>query len=298
MNASLFYFSGTGNSLAVARDISGKINGTLIPIQNLIKEESIKVETGIIGIVFPVYHGGLPLIIKRFVEKLECLDKKYIFGVCTHGGSPGLSLKYLGKMILKCGGKLSAGFAVNMPYNYITPSFVFKDFLKSFTLREVKMEKQEKLFSEWKGKLEILCSYISLRKENKYETGTETISRFVDFFDLHNSLGKAVWLKIAGFKGKTELSFWESIRLMDYGFSSDDKCSSCGICSKVCPVGNIEMKNGLPHWLHRCEQCFACLQWCPEEALQFGVKTHGQKRYHHPEVKLSEILMYNKTNSD
>jgi Pyruvate/2-oxoacid:ferredoxin oxidoreductase delta subunit len=50
------------------------------------------------------------------------------------------------------------------------------------------------------------------------------------------------------------------------------------------------MANGKPIWQHRCEQCFACLQWCPEESIQYGKKTQKKKRYHHPEIKLSDML--------
>ena len=38
------------------------------------------------------------------------------------------------------------------------------------------------------------------------------------------------------------------------------------------------------------EQCLACIQWCPQEAIQFGKKTPRYKRYHHPEVTVREML--------
>jgi MinD superfamily P-loop ATPase len=49
------------------------------------------------------------------------------------------------------------------------------------------------------------------------------------------------------------------------------------------------MVDGRPTWHHRCEQCFACLQWCPEEAIQFGTETAGKDRYHHPDVTLADM---------
>jgi MinD superfamily P-loop ATPase len=58
----------------------------------------------------------------------------------------------------------------------------------------------------------------------------------------------------------------------------------------VCQVENIEMKDGKPTWLHHCEQCLACLQWCPQEAIQVGRKTEGRKRYHHPEITASDLM--------
>ncbi|MGB6369559.1 MAG: EFR1 family ferrodoxin, partial [Atribacterota bacterium] len=273
----IYYFSGTGNSLVVARDIADKTNGKLISITSVMDKESVKTNADAIGIVFPVYHGDIPFIIRRFVTKMDNLDKKYIFGVCTYGDSPGLSIKYLDKIIKSHGGKLAAGFAVNMPYNYITPSFVLNGFFKSFVLREIAIEKQQTMFTNWKKKLESIYEFVNARKEGEFETSAEIIEHLVDFLNLKETLGKTVWLKIAGFDRKTNLPFQESLQLMDYGFKCDDKCNRCGICSKVCPVRNIKMVDGRPVWQHHCEQCFACLQWCPKEAIQFGSRTsHGK----------------------
>ena len=70
----IYYFSGTGNSLVVARDIAEKTNGKLIPIPSVMDKERITTDADVIGIVFPVYHAifdGMPLIIGRFVRKME-----------------------------------------------------------------------------------------------------------------------------------------------------------------------------------------------------------------------------------
>ncbi len=68
MNSEIYYFTGTGNSLAVARDIALKTDGKLIPIPSVIDKDIIKTETDAIGIVFPTYYepyGGVPLIVRR-----------------------------------------------------------------------------------------------------------------------------------------------------------------------------------------------------------------------------------------
>ncbi len=55
---------------------------------------------------------------------------------------------------------------------------------------------------------------------------------------------------------------------------------------------NIELDDeGRPIWGNRCQQCFACFHWCPEEAVQFGRRTEKQPRYHHPEVSLKDMLI-------
>ena len=291
MCTEIYYFSGTGNSLAIARDIAEKVNGKLISIPSIIDKDIIETKADVIGIVFPVYNQGVPYIIKRFISKIDKLEKRYIFGVCTYGGSPGISLEYFARIIQSNGGKLAAGFAVNMPYNYITPSFVLKDFLKSFVLREITIEKQQEMFIAWKQRLESISELILTRKVDKLETKAKPIEVLLDFLNLRETLQKSVWLKIGGFKGHTALSFQESVKLMDYSFRCDDNCIGCGVCSKVCPVKNIKMFDSRPQWQHHCEQCFACLQWCTKEAIQFSNKTSQGKRYHHPEVLLSDMMI-------
>ena len=77
---------------------------------------------------------------------------------------------------------------------------------------------------------------------------------------------------------------------MDRKFCADEKCNNCEICAHVCPAANIRMIDGKPSWLHHCEQCLACLQWCPQEAIQYGKNTIKYPRYHHPEVTLDDML--------
>ena len=117
MTLSIYYFSGTGNSLSVAKDIAAKTGGNLVPIASVMDNDVINVEAEVIGIVFPVYYTELPVIIKRFTGKLANIENKYIFAVCTFGGSAGYSLKSLRRLILARGGQLSATYRVNMPQN-------------------------------------------------------------------------------------------------------------------------------------------------------------------------------------
>jgi ferredoxin len=243
-----------------------------------------------VGIVFPVYHKGLPLIVSRFVQKLSSLEQKYVFGVCTYGDSPGISLKYLDRLIRSNGGMLAAGFAVRMPYNYITPSPVVRNFYKSFILRQIPLEDRQNMYAEWESRLSGICRHILAKGTNRLEMKAKIVEHLVDSLNLRETLQKRMWLKIGGFHGKTDLPFLESRQLMDNAFQSDDKCSGCGTCARLCPVGDIELTDGRPVWRHNCEQCFACLHWCPNAAIQFGTGTTNGKRYHHPGVKLSDMM--------
>lgn len=289
-SAEIYYFTGTGNSLAIAKNVAKKINAELYSITSVINKQEINLRNDVVGIIFPVYHGSLPSIVEDFISKISNIENKYVFSICTYGDSPGITMKTLSNIIKKKKGSLAAGFAVKMPYNYITPSSMGVNFYDSFILREIEVSKQQYIFKQAEKKLNNICELICAQTIDILETDMDFLNNIISKLNLKETLGKSVWLKIGGFDGKTPLPFSKSIRFMDYKFHFDDKCNSCGICEKVCPVNNIVLRDNKPAWKHQCEQCFACLQWCPQSAIQFGNKTANCKRYHHPEIKLSELI--------
>ena len=78
MNTEIYYFSGTGNSLVVARDIAERIGGKLISIPAVIDEERIEIDADALGIVLPAYYMRMPRIVEGFIGKLTNLQSKYI----------------------------------------------------------------------------------------------------------------------------------------------------------------------------------------------------------------------------
>ncbi|TXT55488.1 MAG: hypothetical protein BAJALOKI2v1_670004 [Promethearchaeota archaeon] len=41
-------------------------------------------------------------------------------------------------------------------------------------------------------------------------------------------------------------------------FSNNERCRGCGICSRVCPVDNVEIVDEEPVWLDDCENFLTC----------------------------------------
>jgi ferredoxin len=281
MSVDVFYFSGTGNSLAVARDLSQRMDGRLVPIPSHMDEESIVTKADVVGVVFPVYGiYRIPSIVERFVRKLHTADPKYIFAVCTYGSMAGGALNTFRNVVELSGGRLSAGFAVNMPNNNITiPSFMYSGDVS---------KKEEKMFAGWQKKLDFICGYVRARKEGRFETTNRLLLSL--FYPVDMAIGRQSIKRKYRKLTNSNLTTDELWPMMDMSFHSDGRCDGCGICAKLCPVGNIEMVKGKPAWQHRCERCMACLQWCPKEAIQFEKASMGRKRYHHPGVKISDMF--------
>jgi ferredoxin/flavodoxin len=275
MSTEVYYFSGTGNSLFVARQIVERINGKLISIPSVTKEERIRTEADVVGIVFPVYYAtndcGIPRIISRFVSKLESLNSKYIFAVCTSGGMPGTTLENLSKLIASEGGTLAAGFIMK---------------ISDETLSK---EKQGKMLIEQKEKLDAVCKYVLDRKRGKLET-RGVFRKIVLAPVLYIAIKPLFSRRYRKLSGSGGLPFSELIPLADRSFQVDEKCVGCGICSQVCPVNNIRLVDGRPEWQHHCETCLACYSWCPQAAIGGDIVEYNT-RHHHPSVSLSDMLM-------
>ncbi|HYE80833.1 MAG TPA: EFR1 family ferrodoxin [Clostridia bacterium] len=257
MKTNLFYFSATGNCLAVAKDIAAGLPGAqLFSIPQVINEQ-LDLEADNIGVVFPVYYCGIPRIISDFIKKLDPGKIRYMFAICTCGALPAGTLLEVQKQLEAKGITLNAGFSIPMPGNYIVKYGAFP------------VKKQESMFLKEKEKVRSIIQEIKEQKQSGIEKNNFIINR----------IGESVY--------KSKLSQFPTL---DRNFTVNEKCNGCNTCERICPVGNIKMKDQKPEWQGNCEHCLACIQWCPREAIQYSAQTINRKRYHNPEVTIKEII--------
>jgi ferredoxin len=258
MKTRIYYFSGTGNSLYVARSLATALGDTeVVSIPKSLGQSLPPVER--VGFVFPVYMWGLPLIVDRFCRQFQSPPSTYCFGVATCGGSAGGTLAQLERVLAGRGLTLALGAALKMPGNY-TPLYG----APSETT-------QKKLFSRAREQISALSATIQAGR-----TGT---------------INRGSWLGRILVSGIVYRLGAKHLPGSDTKFFADSKCNACGLCAKVCPVGNIVLRENRPVWQHHCEQCMACLQWCPQEAIQCGSRTATRRRYRHPDAKPSDFIL-------
>lgn len=114
----IFYFTGTGNSLWTATEISRQLGETAESIIHYRNELQIKPSDSRIGIVVPTYMGDLPWIVKDFMLKLKIERNCYAFLVMTSNlGKSGNAFLNADRALKNAGGYLSAGFDLQMPGN-------------------------------------------------------------------------------------------------------------------------------------------------------------------------------------
>lgn len=252
----IYYFSGTGNSLAVAKKLNEFIGaeGKIQCITESFNENSIIVDTDILGFVFPVYFMDVPDVFKVFIDKLEFISKPYIFTIATCNGKAGMSLNNVNKHLVNKKPRLSSGFVIQMPGNAIvTPPEVESE----------RLNKYEKRVFE-------ISTIINNREIVQFEENDNLKTHIISY--LLKSVGKKLYLTPQN-----------ALTISD--------CIGCGVCEKVCSLNNIKMVNNKPQWGNNCATCLACFHWCPKKAIRAGKMLNKRKQYHNPKIYINDFIL-------
>lgn len=249
MSNILFYFTGTGNGLLIARTIAEELGDTRLVNIAGYNGESVK-EAERVGFVFPVYFAGLPGIAHEFLKKLVIEGDPYLFSVANCGGSNGPIHSQIAEYLKMKGKTLASGFTIVMPDNYIP-------------IYKVTGEKEKaEILQKARNRINEISQLIKQKSTTKYEvTGSALFKAFGRPFN--------AW-------------FVKGVHKRDKGFHVSDACIGCGKCSKACSISNISMKNKQPVWNGNCEFCLACIHVCPEEAINYKKSTLDKGRYQAP----------------
>jgi len=278
MSIALYYFSGTGNTLFVARKLQEMLpDCVLIPIVAELKSKRIRAGADAIGIISPLHGMTLPVPVTDLLRRIDMRGLRYIFAVTTRGGTVTKGFSKMRRLLARNGRILNSSFLITMAGNdpklrvYQTPSqSAFHDIERSALeelaqVRDVVAGRQSANVQDKKGQTfpySPLVNYL--------------LERLVLF-----------GMALVGLIGVNNY------------FYSDEKCAGCGTCEKVCLSGKIKLVEERPTWQRgiKCYFCYACLNYCPREALQIKSKwymksfTPIKPRYPHPYATADEIAM-------
>lgn len=267
----IFYFSGTGNSEWVARQLATQLNDRLHFIPDEMESEAhYKLRPNEkLGFVFPVYAWRVPKFILQFIQRMEVENVDYVYFVATCGDDSGSMLSYFNRVAKQKGWNLACGFSVVMPEVYVSlPGFDVDD----------KMKENRKLRAA-KTRVDDICSFIADSRKGRFDT---------------------IPGKFASIKSGLLGSFFNTFLMSHKPFHTNEGCIGCGKCAQICPVHNIEMREGCatkcdnskttssqhPYWNKQCTGCLRCYHACPQRAIEYGRFTRGKGQYLHPDLSL------------
>ena len=274
----IFYFSGTGNTKWVAKQIADAIGEELLYIPDLIRKGQYEYEWHEgerIGFCFPTHGWQPPGIVREFIRKLRMRgfgnpqlkasefgnseELPYCWALTTCGDNMGEAMTIFNKDLAK-NTKLNVAdsqplqaetlFSVIMPESYVCLPFMKTD----------TEEKEAMKIELAKLQLPHIIQMIEERRRGIEELEKGATPRLYSYV-------------IGGYFNKRMIT--------DTKFTIDeDVCIKCGKCAKVCPVDNI--KGTPPAWIHngRCTCCLACYHHCPVHAINYGKITRKRGQYY------------------
>lgn len=252
----IFYFSGTGNTWWVSKEIINKLNAqsqkaTAISIENISADEADLqlAKSDIAGFGYPIYGSDLPQIMKDFIKRLRQVQAKPIFVFCTQWIWSGDGAR-VGASFLK-----PKGFDIKWGEHFLMPNNICLPIpLLPFTNDKSRMQGQLKRANQ---RIEKFVAAIV--------SGEKRLRGFNYFSQMLGSLQRVPVRKVFS-------SMQENIGC------EENRCIRCELCKYYCPVGNIRFE--AKHFLTKgnCIMCMRCYNFCPQSAITFWGKKHNCKK--------------------
>lgn len=251
----IFYFSGTGNTAWVARQLAEATGETLCAIADEMRQDNMTytlADDERLGFCFPTHGWQPPRIVCDFIRRatFHTMPTTFVWALTTCGDNTGKSMDILNRELVRKGLKAETLFSVIMPESYVCLPFMYTD---------TESREREKI-EQARRQTEHIARIIKARKRGIAE--------------LDEGATPLLFSYVIG-------QYFNRHMITDKKFTVDaDVCTRCGKCRKVCPVDNIQ---GIPpEWLHngRCTCCLACYHHCPVHAINYGSITRKRDQYY------------------
>jgi len=253
----IYYFTGTGNNLQVAKKIAEALPDCKLVSMGKGRHDSSEVYD-YIGFVYPTYAFNLPRRVTQFISEMSLEKSKnaYFFAVTGCGGASGCALSVAAKILAKKGVTLNFAEKFAMVSNYVA---MYKMNERNAEIQQMSTDRIPALVQKITAKTQ------------------QPVGKVNEPLNVATAIGqKLIYAR------------------KDKGFNVSADCTGCGTCAALCPVANIKMKNKKPSFQHNCEQCMACVQWCPTQAINYKNKTQNRGRYQNPNISVKELIEGNK----
>ncbi|MCL2355722.1 MAG: EFR1 family ferrodoxin [Defluviitaleaceae bacterium] len=250
------YFSGTGNTKFLAEIFSREMKAECFSVEDDPGNKIAEHDT--IAFCYPVYCSRVPRIMREFVQKhMHALRGK--------------------KLII---------FATQMKFSG-DGARVFCDMFEAGAVEVIYAEHFN--MQQNMGNTPILNLWHPTEKSaRKYAAKTEAkVARCCR--DIKNGVvkkrGFSFGSKLLGLiqgkpwqKNTAEIAAQGLEKKMKSDVKIHKNCTSCEICIKICPMKNLQLRDGTVEHLNNCTICYRCVNRCPQKAITvfFHVKPRWQ----------------------
>ncbi len=246
MKCAIIYFSQTGGTKKVAQAIATGIQAAGLPV-DLFEMHTIDTTLlasyDVIGIGSPVFYYQIPFNVTDFINALPAQNGALWFAFVSHGTIPAtalqsitLSLKNKAATVLGCHHCYADGRLPYYPYPTLTTGHPdtldleeSTEFGKSIARLTLRARAGEDIPS---------VQPAPLPKEERW-----------------------VFKELDLYQPKTLRAMLPPLHI------DANRCTTCGICAKICPVGGIDPLSNPPRIQSPCIFCFRCSMDCPSGAI-------------------------------
>ena len=249
----ILYFSGTGNSLAVARKIAEAINDQVLPLTEAVQQDLTNEQR--IGLVFPTYDFNLPPALPEMVSHLKISPKSYVFTVVTCGSMAGNCIWVLRRLLREKGIELAYSHKVSVPDN-------------SALAFGRNPNKQLKKFERVPARMEQIIRELQAESHTLHYSWFSLLSWLLGRPAVEKGMIHCLGPKV-----------------------NADKCTGCNTCVRVCPMDNINLTDEKAIIGDNCTACLSCVHVCPQQAIRTnGQEARKERQYRHPDIKLKDLI--------
>lgn len=247
----VFYFTGTGNSLYIAK----QIENSPVSIPQAIHRESQEFSADSIGIVAPVYGHEVPQMVKDFMKN-AVFHTDYFYMILTYGNRHGGTAELAKKLCGECG----------IAVNYINVIVMVDNWLPSFDMND-----QKTIDKHIPEQLASILTDIQAKKN--------AISQVTD-------ADRAAHQQFLAGIGKMPADAWQHlIRVTDNCVG----CGICEKVCPSSSIHVVNGK--AVHIPGQCQTCLACVHACPQKAIGLTIpEKNPSARYRNEHISLQEII--------
>lgn len=250
----VLYFTGTGNSRYAASIISRVTGDELVSMNEVIRQRITDPYVAQYAFssdrpyvfVSPTHCWHLPRVVEQFIRDSRFTGSRQAYFYLTCGDSTGDAARCAQELCREVELEFMGLSSAVMPENYIA----------LFTVPSL---------DDAQGMIRAATAPI------------ESAARLIDIGKPIEDTNGGSPLGVLG--SKCNPLFYK-LFVKDKKFRTSDACTACGLCERLCPVANISLEEGRPQWHGHCVHCMACISACPQNAIEYGLNSKGQRRYY------------------